>query len=116
MNGEELTVEELRDYCAQLCCEGKGGDAVKLRLWKEQNPNCDYDVDSVEYDDGHLRVFLNEDITDLLDFMPTSRVKDIIFNLGDFYEIEQWAFENYLQDISDEEKGNYAKQWIQELL
>jgi predicted heme/steroid binding protein len=30
MNKDELTIEELRDYCSQLCREGKGGDKVQI--------------------------------------------------------------------------------------
>ena len=59
MNGNTITVEELRDYCQQLCDEGKGKLSVKAGLRGYEDRKCDkYDGDVVEvmFDDGELHL------------------------------------------------------------
>lgn len=59
MNGNTITVEELRDYCQQLCDEGKGKLSVKAGLRGYEDSSCDrYDGDVVEVmlDGGELHL------------------------------------------------------------
>lgn len=59
MRRKIITVEELRDYCQQLCEEGKGGVSVKAGLRGYEDRECskyDGDVIEVMLDEGELRL------------------------------------------------------------
>ena len=65
MNGYTVTVEELRDYCQQLCDEGKGEARVKAGLRGTEDSSCDrYDGDVVEvmFDDGELHLDVEQEM------------------------------------------------------
>ena len=65
MNGNTITVEELRDYCQQLCDEGKGRLSVKAGLRGYEDSSCDrYDGDVVEamLDDGELHLDVEQEM------------------------------------------------------
>lgn len=65
MNGNTITVEELRDYCQQLCDEGNGNARIKAGLRGIEDRGCDrYDGDVVEVmlDDGELHLDVEQEM------------------------------------------------------
>ena len=66
MNGNTITVEELRDYCQRLCDEGKGRLSVKAGLRGTEDSTCygkyDGDVVEVMLDDGELHLDVEQEM------------------------------------------------------
>lgn len=117
-----MSIEELREYCEQLCNEGKGGDSVQIA--GSGVGSCDvaspynnklewWESTSLGYEDGALRILAEdvyfdkvisketvkgmvEDIDTALDDLRNGDIRSLEANIG----VVQYGIDSLLAEVS----------------